>query len=98
MPIPDGYDQRAVKWLESLEKKLERRQLESFHHFGAILSALEYQIEEGEGEPTVVRFLGEAMLAVATTHAWPPEVIKEVTQTVGRLHGHVSDLAQARLR
>ena len=98
MPIPDGYDEQAVAWLESLEKRLERRRLEHFHHFGAILNALEYQVEEGEGDPIVVRCLGEALLAVAVTHAWPGDVIKEITQTIGRLHGRVSELAQARGR
>jgi hypothetical protein len=98
MPIPDDYDEEAVAWLEALEKKLERRRLDHFHHFGAILNALEYQVEQGEGDPNVVRCLGEALLAVAVTHAWPADVIKDVTQTIGRLHGHVSDLAQARVR
>lgn len=87
-----------MAWLESLETRLERRRLEHFHHFAAILNALEYQVEEGEGDPVVVRCLGEALLAVAVTHAWPAAVIKEITQTIGRLHGHVSDLAQPRPR
>jgi hypothetical protein len=95
IPARDGYDEQAVKWIESLEKRLERRRLEHFHHFGAILNALEYQVEEGEGDPTVVRCLGEALLAVALAHTWPAEVIKDITQTIGRLHGHVAAAAQA---
>jgi hypothetical protein len=98
MPLPDGYDEQAVEWIESLEKRLERRQPEYLHQFTAILNALEYQVEEGEGDPDVVRCLGEALLMVAVVHVWPTEVIKDVTQTIGRLHSHVADLAQARGR
>jgi hypothetical protein len=82
-----------VKWIELLEKRLERRRLEFFHQFVAILNALEYQVEEGEGDPTVVRCLGEALLAVAVRHDWPAEVVKDVTQTIGQLHSHVAEFA-----
>lgn len=92
IPTPNGYDEQAVKWLESLEKRLERRRLEYFHQFGAILNALEYQVEEGEGDPIVVRCLGEAMLALAVRHGWPAEIVKDVTQTIGQLHSHVAAL------
>jgi hypothetical protein len=94
----DVYDEQAVAWLERLERKLGRLRLERFEAFGAILNALEYQVEEGEGDPSVVRCLGEAMLAVATAHAWPPHVIKDVTQTLGQLHSHVSARAQTKRR
>jgi hypothetical protein len=96
--LDDTYDEKAVAWLEKLERKLGRLQLERFEAFGAILNALEYQIEEGEGDPSVVRHLGEAMLALATVHGWPAHVTKEVTQTLGQLHSHVSARAQARQR
>jgi hypothetical protein len=84
-----------VKWIESLENRLERRRLDHFHHFAAILNALEYQVEEGEGDPAVVRCLGEALLALAVHHGWPAEVLKDVTQTIGQLHSHVATLASA---
>jgi hypothetical protein len=56
---------------------------------------LEYQVEEGEAHPTVVRHLGEALLALATAHRLPATAIKDITQTLGLLHGHVSARAQA---
>jgi hypothetical protein len=93
--LDEAYDAQAVAWLEQLERRLGRLRLERFNAFGAILNALEYQVEEGLGEPTVVRHLGDAMLALADAHGWPAPVIKDVTQTLGHLHGHVCARLQA---
>ena len=89
MPIPDEYDQQAVAWIAELEQRLGRLQLERFGAFAAVLNALEYQVEEGQGHPSVVRHLGDALLAIATVHGWPATVVKDITQTLGLLHSHV---------
>lgn len=43
-----------------------------FGAFAAVLSALEYHVEQGEAHPDVVRYLGEALLALAIAHGLPP--------------------------
>ena len=92
----DGYDQHAVAWVRQIEQKLARLPLDHrFGAFAAVLSALEYQVEEGEAHPNVVRHLGEALLALATVNRLPATVLKDITQTLGLLHAHVSERAQS---
>lgn len=84
-----------MAWIAGLEQRLDRLQLERFGAFAAVLQALEYQVEEGGADPSVVRHLGEALLALASAHHIPVAVLKDVTQTLGLLHGHVVARAQA---
>ena len=92
----DVYDEQAVAWVAHIQRKLERLQLDHrLGAFAAVLNALEYQVEEGEAHPTVVFHLGEALLALATVHRLPVPAIKDITQTLGHLHGHVSARAHA---
>jgi hypothetical protein len=78
-----------VALIAALEERLGRLRLERFGAFAAVLNALEYQVEEGEGRSSVVRHLGDALLALATEHGWPAAVVKDITQTLGLLHSHV---------
>ena len=94
----DEYDERAVEWIAELEERLDRLPPERFGAFESVLNALEYQVEEGEADPCVIRHLGDALLALATVHRLPLPSIKYITQTLGLLHRHVSDRAQARAR
>jgi hypothetical protein len=85
------YDEQAVAWIEALEGRLARRLPDDrFGAFAAILNAIEYQVEEGQADPTVLRHLGEALLALAAAHHLPVATIKDVTQTLGRLHSHAA--------
>jgi hypothetical protein len=61
--------------------------------FRSALNAIEMQIEDGQGDPTVLRHLGEALLALAVIHQLPVRVVKTITQVLGELHRHASDLA-----
>jgi hypothetical protein len=80
-----------VAWVSALEQKLDRRlPPERLGAYAAILNALEYQVEEGQGDPCVVRHLGEALLALAVAHQLEVALVKDITQTLGLLHGHVS--------
>jgi len=89
------YDERAVGWIEALENRLGHRLPDDrFGGFAAILNAIEYQIEQGQADPTVLRHLGEALLALASAHRLPLPVVKDITQTLGLLHGHVAALHQ----
>jgi hypothetical protein len=94
--LDDVYDEQAVAWVSQIERRLARLHLDHrFGAFAAVLSALEYQVEEGEAHPIVVRHLGEALLALAAVHQLPVPAIKDITQTLGLLHGHVAARAQA---
>jgi hypothetical protein len=63
-----------------------------------ILTAIEGQVEDkAQGEPLVVRHLGDALLALASIrHRNKPQTIKKLTQLLGQLHSHVVDLAARR--
>jgi hypothetical protein len=90
------YDEQAVAWVAQIQQRLERLPLDHrFGAFAAVLNALEYQVEEGEAHPAVVLHLGEALLALAAANRLPVPVVKDITQTLGLLHGHVSTRAHA---
>ena len=92
----DVYDEQAVAWVAHIQRKLERLQLDHrLGAFAAVLNALEYQVEEGEAHPAVVLHLGEALLALATANRLPTPAVKDITQTLGLLHGHVCAHARA---
>lgn len=89
--VAEGYDEQAVAWIEALEGRLARRLPDDrFGAFATILNAIEYQLEEGQTELTVLRHLGDALLALASAHHLPVATIKDVTQTLGRLHSHAA--------
>ncbi|MGH8432244.1 MAG: hypothetical protein ACREUF_17760 [Solimonas sp.] len=90
------YDEKAVAWIEALEEKLARRLPdERFGAFATVLNAIEYQVEMGQADPTVLRHLGEALLALASVHHLPVPTIKDITQTLGHLHSHAAALNHA---
>ena len=84
------YDEAAVRYCRTLETTLERLQPERLGHFVGIVSAIENLVEEGDGDATVVRHLGEALLALATVHRIHGPALKKLTQTLGQLHGYVA--------
>lgn len=85
------YDEQAVAWIAALEERLGRRLPDDcFGGFAAILNAIEYQVEEGPADPTVLRHLGEALLALAAVHRLPVATVKDITQTLGFLHSHAA--------
>ena len=89
MGASEEYDEQAVAWIAELEQRLARLRLERFNAFAAVLNALEYQVEEGEGHPSVVGHLRDTLVAFATVHGWPAAVVKDITQTLGLLYSHV---------
>jgi len=79
-----------VRYCRTLETTLDRLRLERFGHFAGIVSAIENHVEEGDGDATVVRHLGEALLALAAVHRLDAPTTKKLTQTIGQLHGYVA--------
>jgi hypothetical protein len=90
------YDEDAVRPCRTMERLLDRLHVERFGHFAGILNAIENHVEEGDGEPSVVRHLGDALLALAAVHKLKPRTIKRLTQLLGQLHSHVADQAARR--
>lgn len=72
---------------------LDRLHLERFGHFVGVPNAIENHVEEGDADPTVVRHLGEALLALAALHHLEPQPLKRLTQLLGQLHQHVAGCA-----
>ena len=92
--LPELYDREAVAQCEELEEMLARRLPEVIlGGFVSILNAVEYQVEQGQADPTVLRHLGEAILALAVAHHLPVALVKDITQHLGALHAHVVALA-----
>jgi hypothetical protein len=87
------YDQAAADPCRALERTLDRPRLERYGHFAGVINAIENHIEEGDGDPTVVRHLGEALLALAALHQLQPRAVKNLTQILGELHRHVAATA-----
>lgn len=92
MPIPIDYDEEAVAHIQNIERILDRLPLDDHDRgaFLAILNALEYQVESGDTHPSVVRHLGDALLAIAALRSFPPAATKSITQVLGTLHSHIA--------
>jgi hypothetical protein len=73
-----------------LERTLDRLHLERFGHFAGVINAIENHVEEGDGDPAVVRHLGDALLALAAFNHLEPRTVKKLTQLLGQLHRHVA--------
>lgn len=83
------YDEEAARICHALERTLARLRLERFGHFAGVINAIENHVEEGDGDPAVVRHLGDALLALAALHRLDARVVKRLTQLLGQLHFHV---------
>ena len=90
-----AYDEPAVRLVAAMEGHLEPLQLERHGQFAVVLNALEHHVEEGRGDPDVVRHLGDALLRLAALHPVPEATVLQLTQTLGLLHSHVVDRVQA---
>lgn len=69
---------------------LDRLHLDRFGHFVGVINAIANHVEEGDGDPAVVRHLGDALLALAALHRLEPRSVKRLTQLLGQLHWHVA--------
>lgn len=92
-----ALDREAVGRCIAIEEMLNRLHLERRDQFAAMLNAIETHVEQGDGSPTVVRHLGDALLAVGGIHLGAKE-LKRLTQLLGDLHDHVADQAARRAR
>jgi len=79
-----------------MEEMLVRLRIDRLDHFRGILHAIEAQLENrGEGDPGVVRILGEALFTLAALHHLKPRTVKRLTQLFGLLHSLAVDRAAA---
>lgn len=84
------YDEEAARLCEAMERMLDRLPLDRFGHFVGVIHAIANHVEEGDGDPAVVRHLGDALLALAALHRLEPRTLKRLTQLLGQLHSHVA--------
>lgn len=61
---PPRYDAKAVAFVDTIERILQQLHPERLGEFIAILNAIEYDVEEGTGNPLVLRHLVDALLAM----------------------------------
>jgi hypothetical protein len=59
------YDEKAVAIVGTMEQTISRQRLPSQGEVVALLNAIEVHVEEGRSDPTVLRHLCDALLALA---------------------------------
>lgn len=79
-----------------MEQMLERHRPERAGYFAGVINVLENHVQEGDGDPNVVRHLGDAILALAARHKLEARATKKLTQLLGQLHSHVTARAEQR--
>lgn len=89
----DEEDVVVIELCIEIETILENRYVEHQPQFAAILAAVESQVEEDDADPTVVRHLGDAVLALAVVDRVSAPDIRKITQLLGQIHDHVATRA-----
>jgi hypothetical protein len=71
---------------------LERlvRGVDRHGHFGVVLNAIEYMVEDSKADPRVVSHLCDAILALLPGHHLPSSVAKKVTTLLRQLQDRVA--------
>jgi hypothetical protein len=65
------WDVRAMRLVSSIERSIVELDLDSQAPFVSLLNTMQVQLESGRPDATVVRLLGEALLALATARGVP---------------------------
>ena len=90
------YDPRAVAYCTAMQRLLAPLPRELHGHGAAIVNAIEHCVEEADGHPTVLRHLGDALLALVALGPLDSRRMKKLTQLLGALHSHVAATHQPR--
>lgn len=88
--IGSSYDERAVQLVAALERFLAPRH----RHFGAVLNAIEYMVEDFSANPRVISQLGDALVSLAELHHLAPASTKKLDQILRQLKDHVSSASR----
>jgi DNA polymerase III delta subunit len=82
------YDE-ACRITSGIERSIVRLRLESQGQFVALINALDMQLDSGEPEPTVIRLLSEALLALADAKRLDRKKLK-LDQRLGSLNKKIA--------
>ena len=88
-PSPPTYDPSAVAVLASIERTVQRLHPERQSEIIAILNAIECHIEEGQGDPDVLRHLADALVAMAAIARLDARAVNVMTRKLDRLRDRV---------
>lgn len=69
----------------SIERTVQRLHLERQSEFIAILNAIECHVEEGQGDPGVLRHLADALVAMAAIAQLDARAVTIITRKLDRL-------------
>jgi len=86
------YDDQAFGLLSTLERSIIRLNLESQAQSVALTNAIEVQLESGQPDPRVVRFLGQALSALADARGVDRNKLK-LAQRLDELHNRLAEIA-----
>jgi hypothetical protein len=92
-PPPPGYDANAVAVIESIEHTVLRLRPDRQGEIIAILNAIECHVEEGQGDPSVLRHLTDALVAMGAIVRLDARAVTVITRKLDKLGEHA---AQAR--
>ncbi len=87
---PPSYDPTAVAFVDTIEHILQQLHPERQGDFIAILNAIEYHVEEGSGDPIVLRHLADALLAMGAVVHLDARAVAPISRQLGKLHSRVA--------
>jgi hypothetical protein len=82
------YDADAVQVVVALERVL--RGVDRHGHFGVVLNAIEYMVEDRKADPRVVSHLCDAIRGLVPGHRLPSSAAKKVTTLLHQLQDRVA--------
>ena len=88
-PPPPSYDPNAVAVVESIERTVQQLHPERQGELIAILNAIECHVEEGEGDPRVLRHLTDALVDMAAIVHLDARAITVITRKLDKLRDRV---------
>ena len=88
-PPPPTYDPNAVAVVESIERTVQQLRPDRQREVIAILNAIECHVEEGQGDPGVLRLLPDALVAMATIGHIDARAVTVITRKLDNLRDRV---------
>jgi hypothetical protein len=88
-PPPPEYDADAVAVIASIERTVQRLHPDRQGEIIAILNAIECHLEEGQGDPGVLRHLTDALAAMAAVVRLDPRAVTLITRKLAKLRDRV---------
>ena len=83
------YDANAVAVVASIERTVQRRRPDRQGEIIAILNAITSHVEEGQGDPGVIRHLTDALVAMAAVVRLDARTVTLITRKLDKLRDRV---------